>query len=146
MSATKKEKGLKKKSGTTSVSVSKANERNVKETTQKSLIEEKSKETLVSKETLDEGTQTLLDNKKEPKEKLSKFEKRQNRRKKEEALLNMRGIPKYFLLLIVETLFIFLSEMIVKVLIGSFIRFLHSVLCVVTDWLSKLSRLFYVRR
>lgn len=122
--------------------MSKANERNVKETTQtiqlkldlgdednlessslenkKSLIEEKSKETLVSKETLDEGTQTLLDNKKEPKEKLSKFEKRQNRRKKEEALLNMRGIPKYFLLLIVETLFIFLSEMIVKVLIGSF--------------------------
>lgn len=54
------------------------------------------------------------------KEKLSKYEKRKQREKKHEALLIMRGIPKFWSILIVETLYIFVVEMIMKLLIGNF--------------------------
>lgn len=56
---------------------------------------------------------------KEVKPKLTEYEKRKLKRKKQNDLLNMRGIPKYITIYIVEVLFIFLTEMIVKMLLGS---------------------------
>ena len=56
---------------------------------------------------------------KEKKPKLSKFEKRKMRRKKQEDLLNMRGIPKYITLFVMESLYILLVEIMLKLLCGN---------------------------
>lgn len=55
------------------------------------------------------------------KEKLSKYEKRKQREKKHEALLNMRGIPKFWSVLIFETFYIFLVEIVMKLIIENFV-------------------------
>lgn len=55
------------------------------------------------------------------KPKLSKFEKRRIKRKRQEDLLNLRGIPKYYVMFIVETMFIFITELLVKLLLGNFV-------------------------
>lgn len=65
-------------------------------------------------------TQTEQIEEKPKKEKLSKYEKRKQREKKHEALLNMRGIPKFWTVLVFETLYVFAIEMIMKVLLGNF--------------------------
>ncbi len=54
-----------------------------------------------------------------PKEKLSKFDKRRLKQKKQEALLNLRGIPKYYATFLVETLYIFAIEVLFKLLFGN---------------------------
>lgn len=58
---------------------------------------------------------------KEPKVRLSKFEKRKLKRKKQEDLLNMRGIPKYITTFLVEVLYIFAVELMVKVLFDNLV-------------------------
>ncbi|MCI8498397.1 MAG: sulfatase-like hydrolase/transferase [Bacilli bacterium] len=55
------------------------------------------------------------------KQKLSKYEKRKLKQKKLNDLLNMRGIPKFWTTHIVEILYIFVIELIVKALLGNLI-------------------------
>ena len=55
----------------------------------------------------------------EKKKKLSKYEKRKLKRKKIEELEAKKGIPKFWTTHIVETLYIFIVELIVKWLLGS---------------------------
>lgn len=58
---------------------------------------------------------------KQPKVKLTKFEKRKIKRKRQEDLLNMRGIPKFYTTYIVQVLFIFAIEVLVKYLFGNLV-------------------------
>ena len=58
---------------------------------------------------------------KKPKVVYSKFEKRKMKRKKQEDLLNMRGIPKYFTTFFVEMLYIFAVEIFGKFLFGNLV-------------------------
>ncbi len=58
--------------------------------------------------------------KKEEKPVLSKFEKRKLKIKRQNDLLNMRGISKVFMIYLVEFIYIFLIEIIVKLILGTF--------------------------
>lgn len=70
---------------------------------------------------IDDMVENSESSKKPKKEKLSKYEKRKQREKKHEALLNMSGISKFWSVLIVETLYIFLVEVIMKLIIENFV-------------------------
>ncbi len=54
------------------------------------------------------------------KTKLNKFEKRKLKHKRQEELALLRGIPKYFTSFMMETLYIFAVEIILKLLVGNF--------------------------
>lgn len=59
--------------------------------------------------------------KKKPKEKINKYEKRKLKQKKQEALLSLRGIHKFWTIHILLTLFIFGTEILVKAILNSLI-------------------------
>lgn len=98
-------------------------------TEQKSMSSNNSLETVSQNDNVTSGNDQVQDSlaldvkkekkEKKPKEKLSKFEKRKIKHKKQEDLLNMRGIPKYYMTYLLEVLYIFLVEVLVKYLFGN---------------------------
>ncbi|HBA37707.1 MAG TPA: hypothetical protein DCY94_03205 [Firmicutes bacterium] len=58
--------------------------------------------------------------KKEEKPKLTEYEKRKAKIKRQNDLLNMRGIPKFWTILLVEIILIFSVEMIAKLILDTF--------------------------